>query len=76
MRLLIARTGVVGGTGRTFITEVSKLGAIMSLVMTEGLNGQTPVFRNAVLMFVSVMAFSFAFVHSRLSGENITTSRP
>ena len=53
----IAWTGLDCVKGREPRKDDSRLEIIMSLVITSRLNGTTPVFRKAALMFSGVRAF-------------------
>jgi hypothetical protein len=64
---IVARTSIAGssgGRGTCASHEVSLLGASISAVTTFGLNGHTPVFLKAALIFSGVSARTWAFPYT------------
>ena len=54
----ITLIGLATGSGNVPLDEVGMLGAISSSVITSGLNGTTPVTRNAIRMLAAVRALT------------------
>ena len=57
-------TGLCCCTGIVLCVEVDRLGAIISVVMTFGFNGMTPVARNADMILLAVSVFVWASAYT------------